>query len=204
MLSTWRFWSLWKLAKVVFEHIKLHLTYSCCSLPNDCCLMVVAEEKPKLFCGGSLCCIYSAWLGQWQVNHEQLTKNLAVIWGVLMWTFRPIWHCRPTLQFLLWKLWCLRCILLYLKWLLHSTNASGIRLCSLHCWSSVSRGRGLLAGNGSCIGTRLLMVKNNSHGTTAGRWQQMPLSWVCEPDRHVPTELYEALNDYCQLIRMSK
>lgn len=24
------------------------------------------------------------WLGQWQVNHEQLKKNLAVIWGVLM------------------------------------------------------------------------------------------------------------------------
>lgn len=83
--------------------------------------------------GGSHCCIYSTFSsgwGKWQVNHEQLTKNLAVIWGILRWTFRPICHCRPTVQFLLWKLCCLRCILLRLKWLLHSANASGIRLYS--------------------------------------------------------------------------
>lgn len=32
----------------------------------------------------------------------------------------------------------------------------------------------------------------------------MAQSWVCEPDGRVPNVLYEALNYYYQLLRMSK
>lgn len=41
------------------------LTYSCCSLINGCCPMMVAGEKPKLFCGGSHCSTYSTFSCGW-------------------------------------------------------------------------------------------------------------------------------------------
>lgn len=164
--------------------------------------MVVRETKTLLWGLTLLYLFYFfLWLGQWPVNHEQLKKNLAVIWGVLMWTFSPICHCRPAVQFLLWELWCLRCILLYLKWLLHSTHASGIRLYSLPLLELSEQG--LWPGNGSCMGTKLLLLSNNSHHGVAEKCSRC--LWVGSVSlTDIPNLLYEALNYDNQLIRMSQ
>lgn len=150
-----------EITKGGFEHISLHLTYSYCLykwlFPN------AGWRETKTLQGGSHCFIYSTFSsgwGKWQVSNEQLTKNFAVIWGVFMWTFRPICHYRLQHHSSyencgVWDAFC--CI----------QNGSCIQSVHLelldsipcHCWRWVSRGCGLLAGNGSCTTTKLLKNK---------------------------------------------